>query len=88
MHILNKNVIRLPKISTIGCHPSILPNYRGLEVFFWALVNGEKESGVSVFYMTEKINEYFIEGKINAGQQASNHANTLASLSEKLVPEK
>ena len=55
MHILNKNVIRLPKFSTIGCHPSILPNYRGLEVFFWALVNGEKESGVSVFYMTEKI---------------------------------
>jgi len=41
-----------------------------------------------MFYMTEKINEYFIEGKINAGQQASNHANTLAGLSEKLVPEK
>jgi hypothetical protein len=41
-----------------------------------------------MFEMTEKINEYFIEGKINAGQQASNHANTLAGLSEKLVPEK
>ena len=54
MHILKKNVIKLPKFYTIGCHPSILPNYRGLEVFFWALANGERESGVSVFYMEKK----------------------------------
>ncbi len=54
MHILNKSTIGLSHVATIGCHPSILPNYRGLEVFFWALANGETSSGVSVFYMDEK----------------------------------
>lgn len=55
MNILKQNTISLSKIATIGCHPSILPNYRGLETFFWALANDEKDSGVSVFYVTEKI---------------------------------
>lgn len=55
MHILKTNTIKLSKIATIGCHPSILPHYRGLEVFFWALANGETKSGCSVFYVTEKI---------------------------------
>lgn len=55
MHILKKRTINLSKVATIGCHPSILPHYRGLEVFFWALSNEETKSGCSVFYITEKI---------------------------------
>lgn len=55
MNILKQTTIGLSKKATIGCHPSILPNYRGLETFFWALANDEKTSGVSVFYLTEKI---------------------------------
>jgi methionyl-tRNA formyltransferase len=55
MHVFNQSTINLSRIATIGCHPSILPNYRGLEVFFWALANGETSSGVSVFYLDEKI---------------------------------
>ena len=55
MHLYNKTTIDLPRVAAIGCHPSILPHYRGLEVFFWALANGEKSSGVSVFYLDEKI---------------------------------
>jgi methionyl-tRNA formyltransferase len=55
MHILKKNTIGLPRVATIGCHPSILPEYRGLETFFWVLANDEKKSGVSVFYVAEKI---------------------------------
>ena len=55
MHILKKNTIQLPRVATIGCHPSILPEYRGLETFFWVLANDEKHSGVSVFYVAEKI---------------------------------
>ena len=55
MHIVGRDVIKIPKIATIGTHPSILPSYRGLEVFFWQLANGEEEAGVSVFYLDEKI---------------------------------
>ena len=55
MHILKKSTIALSRVASIQCHPSVLPNYRGLEVFFWALANNEKTSGVSVFYLAEKI---------------------------------
>jgi folate-dependent phosphoribosylglycinamide formyltransferase PurN len=55
MHIVGRDVIKIPKIAAIGAHPSILPSYRGLEVFFWQLANGEEEAGVSVFYLDEKI---------------------------------
>jgi folate-dependent phosphoribosylglycinamide formyltransferase PurN len=55
MNIFKQPTIDLSRVATIGCHPSILPNYRGLEVFFWALANGETSSGVSVFYLNEQI---------------------------------
>ncbi|MFA5839221.1 MAG: formyltransferase family protein [Candidatus Margulisiibacteriota bacterium] len=55
MHIYKEATIKLARVATIGCHPSILPDYRGLEVFFWQLVNKETSSGVSIFYMAEKI---------------------------------
>jgi len=55
MHIIKKDLIELSKIASIGCHPSILPNYRGLETFFWMLANNEKNCGASVFLLNEKI---------------------------------
>lgn len=55
MNVFKQPTIDLANVAAIGCHPSILPNYRGLEVFFWALANGETSSGVSVFYLDEKI---------------------------------
>lgn len=57
MQIYKNNVIKIPKLGAITSHPSILPNYRGLEVFFWCLANNEKETGVSVFFLTEKIDD-------------------------------
>jgi len=48
----------LIKIAAKGClnlHSAILPKYRGLMPTFWALKNGEKETGVSVFYVDEGI---------------------------------
>jgi methionyl-tRNA formyltransferase len=55
MHIVSEEVINLSKIQSIGTHPSILPSYKGLEVFFWQLANDEKKSGVSVFLLDKKI---------------------------------
>lgn len=57
MQIYKKDIIKIPKFGAITSHPSILPNYRGLEVFFWVLANNEKETGVSVFFLTEKIDD-------------------------------
>ena len=55
MHIYRRETLDLAKVASIGTHPSILPHYRGLEVFFWALANREASSGVSVFDLSAKI---------------------------------
>lgn len=55
MHIYRAEILSIPKIAALSAHPSVLPNYRGLEVFFWAMANKEKEIGVSVFTLTPKI---------------------------------
>lgn len=82
MHILKTSTINLSKVATIGCHPSILPNYRGLEVFFWALANYEKKSGCSVFYVTEKIDS----GQVILQEEfIINEDETVKSIYEKLT---
>jgi methionyl-tRNA formyltransferase len=55
MHIFKQAIISVPKHGTINSHPAILPDYRGLEVFFWAMANGETQIGSSVFFVTERI---------------------------------
>ncbi|MCM8786566.1 MAG: methionyl-tRNA formyltransferase [Candidatus Omnitrophica bacterium] len=50
-----KNLLLIPKILPLGIHPSILPKYRGPAPINWAIINGEKYSGVTIFKITEKI---------------------------------
>lgn len=57
MHIYKKSILRIPALGAINSHPSILPNYRGLEVFFWAMANGETEIGSSVFFLSERVDD-------------------------------
>jgi methionyl-tRNA formyltransferase len=53
--ILPLKLLSLPKIYSIGLHASLLPAYRGASPINWVLINGEKESGVSVFRLNEKM---------------------------------
>jgi folate-dependent phosphoribosylglycinamide formyltransferase PurN len=55
MHIYRAEVLAVPRFGTIGVHPSIFPNYRGLETFFWAMANNEKTIGMSVFEVARKV---------------------------------
>jgi folate-dependent phosphoribosylglycinamide formyltransferase PurN len=52
--LFGKKLLALPKLGCINRHCSLLPNYRGLFPAFWALLNGERESGVSVHLMNEE----------------------------------
>lgn len=49
--ILPKTVIDLPTYGCINVHASLLPKYRGAAPIQWAVINGEKESGVTTMYM-------------------------------------
>ena len=44
-----------PKFGTINLHASLLPNYRGAAPINWAIINGEKYTGVSTFFINNEI---------------------------------
>jgi len=50
-----RKVLALPPRGAINLHPSLLPRYRGAAPVAWALINGERETGVSVHYLVEKV---------------------------------
>jgi methionyl-tRNA formyltransferase len=53
--IFRSAVLRLPTHGCINLHSAPLPRYQGMMPNFWAMVNGEKETAVTVHYMVEKI---------------------------------
>ena len=50
---LSKDIYNLPRIATINAHPSLLPNYRGPNPYFWTIRNREKLSGISFHLVDE-----------------------------------
>ena len=53
--IFRSVIINLPKYKTINCHAGKLPFYRGRNILNWALINDEKEFGITVHYVDEGI---------------------------------
>src|SRR3989338_7676532 len=53
--ILPKEIIDLPRLGTIGVHPSLLPKYRGATPIQSALLAGEEKTGVTLFLIDEKV---------------------------------
>ena len=51
--ILPKSFLEIPKFGTINLHPSMLPKYRGPAPIQWAVLNGDKKTGVSIMYLDE-----------------------------------
>ena len=45
----------MPKLGTINLHGSLLPAYRGAAPIHWAVINGEKETGVTTFFLKHEI---------------------------------
>ncbi len=46
--------IELPRYGTINCHPSLLPNHRGANPYFWQIYSGDNRAGVTFHFMDEK----------------------------------
>ena len=49
--ILPKEILDIPKFGCINVHASLLPKYRGAAPIQWAILNGDKETGVTTMYM-------------------------------------
>ena len=80
--MLPKVVWSLPKFGSINLHASLLPNYRGAAPINWVLINGEKKTGITTFFIDEKIDS----GSILLQKEVSIDLNDNAgSLHDKLV---
>lgn len=55
--ILKKDILSIPKIFSVNVHGSLLPKYRGAAPTNWAIIKGERTTGVTVIRMNEKMDE-------------------------------
>ncbi len=53
--MLPESVWNMPRLGTFNLHASLLPRYRGAAPINWALINGEKETGVTTFFLKHEI---------------------------------
>ena len=51
--ILPKEILEIPKLGCINVHGSLLPEYRGAAPIQWAVLNGDKTTGITTMYMDE-----------------------------------
>ena len=74
--VFKKEILSLTPLGCINVHGSLLPKYRGKNIGFWVLLNQEKETGVTVHYMNEKIDagEIILQKKIKIHSQETIHS--------------
>jgi methionyl-tRNA formyltransferase len=53
--ILSQSVLDIPKLFAINAHASLLPKYRGAAPINWAIIKGEKKSGITIMRMVKKM---------------------------------
>ncbi|REE81903.1 methionyl-tRNA formyltransferase [Lutibacter oceani] len=89
--MLPKIVWQLPKYGTFNLHASLLPNYKGAAPINWAIINGETKTGVSTFFIDEKIDTGNIilqeEVKIGKDEILGELYNKLMNIGSNLVVE-
>jgi methionyl-tRNA formyltransferase len=68
--IVPAKVFNAPKLGSICYHPSILPKYRGASAINWAVINGEKETGLTIFWVDEGIDtgDILLQKKVEVGE--------------------
>lgn len=85
---LSDDFLRIPKISTVNLHLSLLPKYRGAAPVQWAIINGEKITGVTSFHIVKEIDAgdiiYQEEAPIFDNDNAATLMDRLTTIGSKL----
>lgn len=68
--ILPKEILEIPKLGCINVHGSLLPKYRGAAPIQWAVLNGDKETGITTMYMDEGMDtgDMILKEKVEIGE--------------------
>jgi methionyl-tRNA formyltransferase len=80
--ILSRSVLTIPRLGAINIHASLLPKYRGPAPIQWAVINGDKQTGVTTMWMDEGMDtgDILLKAEIQI-----NSDETSASLHDKLA---
>lgn len=89
--MMPKVLFEMPKLGTFNLHASLLPDYRGAAPINYAVINGEKKTGATTFFINEKIDEGNIllqqEIEISPEENAGELHDRLMEMGAKLVVE-
>ncbi|HVN49553.1 MAG TPA: methionyl-tRNA formyltransferase [Bacteroidota bacterium] len=71
--ILPKEIFLLPRFGTFNLHASLLPKYRGAAPINWAIIHGDRETGVTTFFLQEKVDtgNILMQARIPISQDAT-----------------
>lgn len=75
--ILPKEIIRYPKYGCINVHASLLPKYRGGAPIHKSIIDGEKETGVTIMYMVEKLDAGDMLSQVRVPIEEKDHVGTM-----------
>lgn len=89
--ILKTNILEIPKCGCYNVHASLLPKYRGAAPINWAIINGEKETGVTIMEMEEGLDTgdmvLWKSIQINSDDDAPSIHDKLSELGGELIIE-
>jgi methionyl-tRNA formyltransferase len=89
--MLPQVVWEMPKFGTFNLHASLLPRYRGAAPINWAIINGDEKTGVTTFFIDDKIDTGAVilskEISINADENAGRLHDRLMDLGSETVIE-
>jgi methionyl-tRNA formyltransferase len=89
--MLPEVVWKMPSLGTFNLHASLLPNYRGAAPINWAIINGETKTGVTTFFIDDKIDTGAMilnaETAIGANESAGELHDRLMELGSETVIE-
>ncbi len=79
--ILPENIFTIPKKGSFNLHGSLLPKFRGAAPIQWAIINGEKETGLTTFFLEKKVDtgNIILKEKLNIEE-----ADNLGTLHDKM----
>ena len=75
--ILPPSLINLPKFGSLNLHASLLPKYRGAGPIQWALINGDKTTGVTIFQISPKVDTGEVLDKVEVKIEEEDNMLTL-----------
>jgi methionyl-tRNA formyltransferase len=80
--IMPREVFEAPRLGSVNLHASLLPKYRGAAPINWAIIKGEEETGVTTFFLQERVDtgNVILQARVRIGED-----ETAGELHDKLA---